>query len=120
MKLNNLRQLIKEELTKALNENLIPEKYTIADILEKADIPDEEFTPQRKSTAVYFMREGRPSEFYLNKIVDILKKYDVDVSAIYAPKPEPKPYVPSGTPSRINPYDDKPSRGYMGAKYRGD
>jgi hypothetical protein len=124
MKLNNLRQLIKEELHKVINEGvLIPKKEIIANILAAANIPDEIFAPQSKSMAVNFIENGNPSEIYLEKIIDILNSNGIDVASIYAPEPEKKPYTPSGPKPEINPYDTvagRPSIGYMGARSTGD
>ena len=72
MKLDGLKKLIKEELAKALNEKLIPKKFIILDLLKSADIPNEEFSPQDKSAAEYFIERGNPSEFYLDKIMNVL------------------------------------------------
>jgi len=124
MKLNNLRQLIKEELHKVINEGaLISKKETIANVLAAANIPDEAFAPQSKSMAVNFIENGNPSELYLDKIIDILNSNGIDVSSIYAPEPEREPFTPSTPEPEINPYDmpgGRPSRGYMGARSTGD
>jgi hypothetical protein len=124
MKLNNLRQLIKEELHKVINEGvLIPKKEIIANVLAAANIPDEIFAPQSKSMAVNFIENGNPSESYLEKIIDILNSNGIDVSSIYAPEPEKKPFTKTTSKSEVNPYDmpgGQPSIGYMGARSTGD
>jgi hypothetical protein len=122
MKLDGLKKLVKEELAKALNEKLIPKRMVILDLLKSADIPDEAFSPQDKSAAKNFIERGNPSEFYLNKIVDILNAYGVDTSVIYAPEPEPKPYTPSGPVGDINPRDfgGGPSTNPFRKGYTGD
>lgn len=95
------------QLKSQLNESpypLIPKKMFIADVLELNDIPDEEFAPQDKNKAVYFIRNGRPSEVYLEGILDILKNYKIDTSEIEA-GPE-KTSSPTVRPSKeINPYE---------------
>jgi hypothetical protein len=123
MKLEGLKKLVKEELAKALNEKLIPKKMVILDLLKSANIPNEAFSPQDKSAAENFIERSNPSEFYLNKIVDILNAYDVDTSSIYAPEPESKPLDLTKISRDIDPYSmpgGRPSRGYMGARYTGD
>jgi len=106
MKHSELKQLIKEEIRKVLSESpypLIPKKMFIADILEITDIPDEAFGDQNKSTAVNFIRTGRPSETYLEGIVDILKSYKVDTTEIEAGPEEPS------TPSQSSFRETDPS-----------
>jgi len=65
-----------------LNESPYPlttRKHIIAKAIEKADIPDEEFEPYTKMGTVNFIQNGNPSESYLEKIMGILEKYDVEV-----------------------------------------
>jgi len=59
--------------------SLIDNKHIIAMAIENSNIPDEEFEPYTKMGTVNFIQKGNPSESYLEKIMDILKKYDVKV-----------------------------------------
>lgn len=63
--------------------SLIPYKYIIADMIEDSTLEDDDFTPQFKSSAVSFCRQGRPSEYYLQKIVKKLNDNGVDTSRLY-------------------------------------
>lgn len=102
-----VKMINRKNLKKVVNESpypLIPKKMLLADILEINDIPDEEFTPQTKSAAVNFIRNGRPSETYLERIVNILKDYGVDTSEIETP--------PTATTNKFNPSDGLNPRDY--------
>jgi hypothetical protein len=121
MKHSQLKQLIREELKKALSLNESPYPLTmrkdiIANAIESSDIPEEDFAPQRsKDVVVSFIRDGRPSEVYLKKMMDILKKNGIEVEfPPLKPSPSPKP----STSVDIDPYTTsagKPSRdGYTG------
>lgn len=117
-----IKTLNYSQLKKTLNESpypLIPKKMLLADILELNDIPDGEFAPQTKEMAVYFIRNGRPSEKYLEDIVAILKQYKVDTSELEV-GPEPKRGWDMRVSKDINPYEDNPMRGRIGGTYRGD
>ena len=65
-----------------LNESPYPlttRKHIIAKAIENSDIPDEEFEQSDKYVVADFIQKGNPSEPYLEKIMDILKKYNVKV-----------------------------------------
>ena len=65
-----------------LNESPYPlttRKHIIAKAIENSDIPDEEFEQSDKYVVADFIQKGNPSEPYLEKIMGILKKYDVEV-----------------------------------------
>ena len=69
-------------LRKDLNESPYPlttRKHIIAKAIENSDIPDEEFEQSDKYVVADFIQKGNPSEPYLEKIMGILKKYDVEV-----------------------------------------
>ena len=137
MKHSQLKQIIKEELQKILSENtlnysqlkktlnespypLIPKKMLLADILELNDIPDSEFGDQNKDQAVNFIRIGRPSEVYLEKIISILKKHNVDTSEVEAVETGEEKGWDMRVSKDINPNEDNPMRGRIGGIYRGD
>ena len=75
--------VFRKDTSLPLNESPYPltmRKDIIANALETSNIPDEAFEPQRsKDVVVSFIRDGRPSEVYLEKMMNILKKNDVDV-----------------------------------------
>ena len=111
----NIKMVFRKDTSLPLNESpypLIPRKEIIANALERSDIPDEGFAPQQsKSVVVSFIRNGRPSEAYLEKMLDILKKNGVEVTfpKIKYPKtqfgfkeyPNMNPYEqPGGQPSK--------------------
>lgn len=58
---------------------LTTRKHIIAKAIENSDIPDEEFEQSDKYVVADFIQKGNPSEPYLEKIMGILKKYDVEV-----------------------------------------
>ena len=70
--------VFRKDTSLPLNESPYPltmRKDIIANALETSDIPEEDFEPQRsKDVVVSFIRDGRPSEVYLEKMMDILKK----------------------------------------------
>lgn len=111
----NIKMVFRKDTSLPLNESpypLIPRKEIIANALERNDIPDEGFAPQQsKSVVISFIRNGRPSEAYLEKMLDILKKNGVEVTfpKIKYPKtqfgfkeyPNMNPYEqPGGQPSK--------------------
>jgi hypothetical protein len=59
--------------------SLIDNKHIIAKAIENSDIPDEEFEQSDKYVVADFIQKGNPSEPYLEKIMGILKKYNVKV-----------------------------------------
>jgi hypothetical protein len=122
MKLEGLRKLVKEELAKVVtNESLIRNKELIADKLDSASIPDNEFAQGSKSTAVYFIRNGRPSELYLKDIMSLLQKYNIDIS--FNNDTTQEPYIPTSKQTVLDPYDmpgGRPSKSSMGGFYTGD
>ena len=84
--LKKIRQKRKEELERRRSEDineapypLTTRKHIIAKAIENSDIPDEEFEQSDKYVVADFIQKGNPSEPYLEKIMGILKKYDVEV-----------------------------------------
>lgn len=84
--LKKIRQKRKEELERRRSEDinespypLTTRKHIIAKAIENSDIPDEEFEQSDKYVVADFIQKGNPSEPYLEKIMDILKKYNVKV-----------------------------------------
>jgi hypothetical protein len=67
----------------SIEHSLIRSRFIIADMIEDSSLEDDDFTPQFKSSAVYFCRKGRPSEYYLQKIVKKLEDSGVDTSELY-------------------------------------
>jgi hypothetical protein len=160
MKLDNLRQLIKEELTKVLNEDTFHNGETVLHagqrftvVKDSGNIGVQVKTDTGKIKMINRSQLKRVVKEvdiykanYINGIKSIIKKYpELNLQSIVDKALEEKGVssmeeltnkqamelniqiqdaVPSKetTPSKssINPYDDKPSRGYMGSKYRGD
>ena len=98
----------------AINEGyptLLPMKNDIASALEGSNIPNKAFEPQAdKGVVVNFIRNGNPSERYLKKMLDILKKNDIifnidkikdkDVDMNFTEDPKINPYeMPGGKAS---------------------
>ena len=84
--LKKIRQKRKEELERRRSEDinespypLTTRKHIIAKAIENSNIPDKEFEPYTKMGTVNFIQNGNPSESYLEKIMGILEKYDVEV-----------------------------------------
>jgi hypothetical protein len=76
--------VLRKDTSLPLNESPYPlttRKHIIAKAIEKADIPDKEFEPYTKMGTVNFIQNGNPSESYLEKIMGILKKYNVGVES---------------------------------------
>jgi hypothetical protein len=67
----------------SVEHSLIRYRFIIADMIEDSSLEDEDFTPQFKSSAVSFCRQGRPSESYLQEIVKKLEDSGVDTSELY-------------------------------------
>jgi len=111
----NIKMVFRKDTSLPLNESPYPltmRKDIIANAIESSDIPEEAFAPQRsKDVVVSFIRDGRPSEVYLKKMMDILKKNGIEVEfPPLKPSPSPKP----STSVDIDPYTTsagKPSRG---------
>jgi hypothetical protein len=85
----NYNQFKKQEINESPYP-LIPKKMTIADVLEITDLDDDLFGDQTKQTVINFIRNGRPSEVYLQDILQILKDNDVDTSEIISIPSTPK------------------------------
>ena len=69
-------------IPRPLNESPYPlttRKHIIAKAIENSDIPDEEFEQSDKYVVADFIQKGNPSEPYLEKIMGILKKHNVEV-----------------------------------------
>jgi hypothetical protein len=74
--------VLRKDTSLPLNESPYPlttRKHIIAKAIENSDIPDEEFEQSDKYVVADFIQKGNPSEPYLEKIMGILKKYDVEV-----------------------------------------
>lgn len=74
--------ILRKDIPLPLNESPYPlttRKHIIAKAIENSDIPDEEFEQSDKYVVADFIQKGNPSEPYLEKIMGILKKYDVEV-----------------------------------------
>ena len=54
-------------------------EYNIANAIENSNIPDGEFDPYTKMGVVNFIKKGSASQSYLEEMMDILKKYDIEV-----------------------------------------
>ena len=62
---------------------LIPLRRKIAEIIERTDLPDDLFKPQGdKWTAAGFIKDGKPSEYYLHKVITLLRSQGVDLSEL--------------------------------------
>lgn len=115
----NYAQFKKQEMNESIYP-LIPNKFDIADILLASDEITDEDLGKPKSTVIKFIKEGRPSEMFLEKIMELLREKGVDVSSIKAQPDNPQSTTPKQKPS-IDPYEFfTPSKGYMGSSYRGD
>lgn len=115
----NIKMVFRKDTSLPLNESPYPltmRKDIIANAIDSNNIPEEDFAPQRsKDVVVSFIRDGRPSEVYLKKMMDILKKNGIEVEfPPLKPSPSPKPSISVD----IDPYTTsagKPSRdGYTG------
>jgi hypothetical protein len=76
------KSLRKDTKSLPLNESPYPlttRKHIIAKAIENSDIPDEEFEQSDKYVVADFIQKGNPSEPYLEKIMGILKKHNVEV-----------------------------------------
>jgi len=74
--------VLRKDTSLPLNESPYPlttRKHIIAKAIENSDIPDEEFEQSGKYVVADFIQNGNPSESYLEKIMGILEKYDVEV-----------------------------------------
>ena len=100
MKLNNLRQLIREELAKALNEEMIINRNKLADLLKANGMGDHD----------NFIRTGNPSQEFLQDMVDQLENKGISTVDIYVKKPKL-----THASSKLSPSDfpSKKSKGYM-------
>jgi hypothetical protein len=65
-------------LDESLN-SLKDNEYNIANAIENSNIPDGEFDPYTKMGVVNFIKKGSASQSYLEEMMDILKKYDIEV-----------------------------------------
>jgi len=65
-------------LDESLN-SLKDNEYNIANAIENSNIPDEEFKPYTKMGVANSIKNGSASQSYLEKIMGILKKYDIEV-----------------------------------------
>lgn len=63
--------------------SLIRYKMGIRKALIESDLTEEDLKPQGKSAAISFIEQGRPSEWYLEGIVDKLRKSGYDISKIF-------------------------------------
>jgi hypothetical protein len=65
-------------LDESLN-SLKDNEYNIANAIENSNIPDGEFDPYTKMGVVNFIKKGSASQSYLEEMMDILEKYDIEV-----------------------------------------
>jgi hypothetical protein len=65
-------------LDESLN-SLKDNEYNIANAIENSNIPDGEFDPYTKMGVVNFIKKGSASQSYLEEMMDILKKYNIEV-----------------------------------------
>ena len=94
----NIKMVFRKDTSLPLNESPYPltmRKDIIANAIDSNNIPEEAFAPQRsKDVVVSFIRDGRPSEVYLKKMMDILKKNGIEVEfPPLKPSPSPKPSI---------------------------
>jgi hypothetical protein len=111
MKLNKLRQLIKEELTKVLTEEIVINRSKLADLL--------------KDNGVYnndnFIRTGNPSQSFLQDLIAQLEDKGISTADIYVDQPKLTDFSTKLNPSDFpSDYHSSKNTGYMGAKYTGD
>ena len=74
------------QIKNALNESpypLIGKKMDIADMVTDANIEDTAFGDQSRSNVINFIKNGNPSQSYLEGVVKVLKDNGVDVSKLY-------------------------------------
>lgn len=59
-------------------------RVKIADLLRKSDIPDSEFKERfdqlDKQTAIKFIENGSPSQYYFEEILNMLGESGIDIS----------------------------------------
>lgn len=94
----NIKMVFRKDTSLPLNESPYPltmRKDIIANAIDSNNIPEEDFAPQRsKDVVVSFIRDGRPSEVYLKKMMGILKKNGIEVEfPPLKPSPSPKPSI---------------------------
>jgi hypothetical protein len=65
-------------LKESLN-SLKDNEYNIANAIENSNIPDKEFNPYTKMGVVNFIKKGSASQSYLEEMMAILEKYDIEV-----------------------------------------
>jgi hypothetical protein len=71
-----------ESIETESEDKLIPLKFIIGEMVGESSLEDKDFHPQSKSAARSFCQNGRPSEYYLNNIVNKLKESGMDVSVL--------------------------------------
>ena len=84
--LKKINQKRKEELERRRSEDineslnsLKDNEYNIANAIENSNIPDKEFDPYTKMGVVNFIKKGSASQSYLEEMMGILKKYNIEV-----------------------------------------
>jgi hypothetical protein len=64
--------------------NYLFNRNEISDLLDKSDIPDsifhDKFSQRGKYEVVSFLKEGDPSQYYFEEILNILEEYGADIS----------------------------------------
>ena len=97
MKKSDLRRIIKEEISKIINESpstLIANKERIADEVLKSDLED-------KDRIANFIIRSAPSEVYLQKIIGML---GINITDFSIPTPQRPKWNPNNT-GNLNPSD---------------
>jgi hypothetical protein len=107
MKLNKLRQLIKEELTKVLTEEIVINRSKLADLLKANGMGNHD----------NFIRTGNPSQKFLQDLIAQLEDKGISTADVYIDQPE---LTHSSTKLSPSDFPSSKSTGYMGAKYTGD
>lgn len=74
--------VLRKDTFPPVNESLNSLKdneYNIANAIENSNIPDKEFDPYTKMGVVNFIKKGSASQSYLEEMMNILKKYNIEV-----------------------------------------
>lgn len=95
------------QLKKIVKEEMQISRRELADLLKANDMGEHD----------NFIRTGNPSQKFLQDMIDRLESKGIPTAGIYVEKPQ---ITHSTSVSKINPYDEPASKGYMGSKYRGD
>lgn len=66
----------------AQHTNLKDKREILSKIVTDSNLSDDIFSPQSLLTVAKFIKDGAPSEAYLNTIIDKLKKNGIDISEL--------------------------------------